>query len=60
MISLPSLVLARNVLAGQQIPANAPDLIEVAVALKKAITEFDLAIAETTPEAGALGEVEIT
>ena len=58
MISLDTLHLARNVLASQQLVADAPDLIEVALALKKALTELDQAIAEHTTT--TLDEVEIT
>jgi len=56
MISLDTLQLAREVLARQQLIADAPDLVEVAVALKKALTELDQAIAETSEQP----EVEIT
>jgi len=58
MISLDTLHLARNVLASQQLIADAPDLIEIALALKKALTELDQAIAEHTTT--TLDEVEIT
>jgi len=44
MISIESLQLAREVLALQQLPASAPDLVQTAIALKKAITELDAAI----------------
>jgi len=44
MISLASLQLAREVLALQQLPASAPDLVQTAIALTKAITELDAAI----------------
>jgi len=44
LISLDSLQLARGVLAGQQIPASAPDLVQTAIALQKAIAELDAAI----------------
>ena len=59
MISLDTLHLARRVLASQQLIADAPDLIEVAVALKKALTELDQAIAEHTTTT-TLDAVEIT
>jgi len=44
MITLASLQLAREVLALQQLPASAPDLVQTAIALTKAITELDAAI----------------
>ena len=44
MISLESLQLAREVLVRQQLPASAPDLVQTAIALQKAIKELDAAI----------------
>ena len=53
MISQETLLFVRDVLARQQLSAEAPDLVQTAIAVKKALTELDQAIAE-------IGEVEIT